>query len=199
MKKRTLEVCKLCGGVYYAKGLCKYHYERQKHGRSQDMPHLTRKNDYKIIGDVAIFTYYDKRHLPCGEFKVDKECVDKIKEFKWSAISTGYIATYIDGKTILLHRFLTDCPAGYVVDHINHDTMDNRICNLRVCTQRENLLNQKAKTNTGLYGISKSKAGYYNIYVCGKYCGCSKDLEKAIAIRNEHIKGTEAEKLNYYL
>lgn len=199
MKIRTKETCSICGDLYYAKGLCKLHYARRLHGRSLEFPKMKKTNGYEIHGDVAIFTYYGSNHLVAGHFKVDAKDIDKIKGLKWSAISTGYIATYIDGKAILLHRFLTECPSGYVVDHINHDTKDNRRCNLRVCTQGQNLLNKKSESNSGLYGISKSKAGYYNVRVGGKYCGCSKDLEKAIAIRNEHIKGTETEKFNNYL
>ena len=145
MKKRTLEVCRLCGGVYYAKGLCKFHYERKKHGRNQEMPRLTRMNEYRIVDDVAIFSYYDNQHISKGEFKVDKESVDKIKGFKWSVMNTGYIATYINGKTVLLHRFLTDCPDEYVVYHINHDRKDDRLCNLKICTQKENCQNRKEK------------------------------------------------------
>ena len=143
MKRRTLETCKLCGNTYYAKGLCKFHYDRDRYGRNQDVPIMKRQNEYEIYGDVAIFSYYDKNHVPIGEFKIDRKNVEKIKGFKWSIMNTGYIAAYKDGKTILLHRFVTDCPKGLVVDHINHDKKDNRICNLRVCTQKENCQNRK--------------------------------------------------------
>lgn len=44
-------------------------------------------------------------------------------------------------KVIYLHRFITEAPAGKVVDHLNHRGTDNRSANLRVVTHRENLTN----------------------------------------------------------
>ena len=138
---RTKETCELCGNTYYAKGLCKFHYQRSKKKISQYMPMLLKQNEYEVYGDVAIFTYYNRSHVPIGEFKIDSANVDKIKDLKWSVMNTGYIASYKGGKTTLLHRLITDCPEGMVVDHINHDKKDNRLCNLRICTQRENIEN----------------------------------------------------------
>ena len=46
------------------------------------------------------------------------------------------------GNKYRLHRYLLNAPKGMVVDHINGDTKDNRLENLRVCTQKENLQNR---------------------------------------------------------
>lgn len=46
------------------------------------------------------------------------------------------------GKKIYLHRFLMDSPEGLIVDHINHQTLDNRRENLRVVTHSENMKNR---------------------------------------------------------
>lgn len=59
-------------------------------------------------------------------------------------------------KFFLLHRFITNCPNDMVVDHINHNTLDNRKCNLRITTKRgnsENILTNKS----GITGVR-----YYN-------------------------------------
>lgn len=56
-----------------------------------------------------------------------------------------YITSKVGNKTVLLHRYIMDCPEGLVVDHLNHDTLDNRRINLRICTQSDNMKNKKFK------------------------------------------------------
>ena len=53
-----------------------------------------------------------------------------------------YVYFCYNGKKYRLHRYLLNAPKGLVVDHINGDTKDNRIENLRLCTQKENLQNR---------------------------------------------------------
>ncbi len=42
-----------------------------------------------------------------------------------------------------MHRQIMGAPAGMVVDHVNHKTLDNQRENLRVCTQSQNNANQR--------------------------------------------------------
>ena len=57
--------------------------------------------------------------------------------------------------SVLVSRWLLQCPDEMVVDHINRKPWDNRRCNLRVCTFQENLLNKsKQRDNTsGFRGV----------------------------------------------
>lgn len=57
--------------------------------------------------------------------------------------------------TLSLHRLIARAPVGLVVDHINGDPLDNRTCNLRICTHAENQRNRGANRNnkTGLKGV----------------------------------------------
>ena len=50
-------------------------------------------------------------------------------------------------KCVLLHRIITNALDGQIVDHINHNTLDNRKNNLRIGTQENNMMNAKLKSN----------------------------------------------------
>lgn len=76
------------------------------------------------------------------------------------SLCRGYLRGSVGKKTVSAHRaawaiHYGEWPKGQV-DHINGDTTDNRICNLRVVTGRENSRNQKRrKSNTsGCMGVT---------------------------------------------
>ncbi len=101
---------------------------------------------------------------------VDDEDYEELSLFKWRTQRckrTGaYYAirstskTSIGGtKTVLMHRDIMTAPKGMLVDHIDHNTLDNRRCNLRVCTQSQNQMNRGRPSNntSGLKGVSWRK------------------------------------------
>lgn len=66
---------------------------------------------------------------------------------------------YISGgkyKGQCLHRLLMNFPKDLVVDHINHNPLDNRRCNLRIVTDIQNKQNRKDNTS-GILGVDKYK------------------------------------------
>ena len=58
---------------------------------------------------------------------------------------------------ISMHRMIMKPPIEMQVDHINRDTLDNRRCNLRICTHQENLFNQGPYSNKQYKGVCKRK------------------------------------------
>jgi hypothetical protein len=63
-----------------------------------------------------------------------------------------------------MHREIAGPGPGQVVDHINHDGLDNRRCNLRVCSHAENVRNQR-----GQYGRSSRYKGVSRDRRLGKW------------------------------
>ena len=77
---------------------------------------------------------------------IDLEDAEKCKNYKWflsfdEILNSFYVKT--SKYPYSLHRVIMDCPKGFVVDHINHNTLDNRKENLRICTHAENMKNRK--------------------------------------------------------
>jgi hypothetical protein len=111
------------------------------------------KNQYQVRGDVtAIFlrqpdgstaeTLIDTADLPLLMATSCMWCL---------AVNLTHGSTYVIAslkhapglwKTVYLHRFLLEPPAGLQVDHINRNSLDNRRANLRVVTASKNRQNQ---------------------------------------------------------
>jgi len=87
---------------------------------------------------------------------IDDEDYEKIKDYTWFAtkknndfyITHSMRSEYNLRSSIRLHRIIMNCPKNKMVDHINHDTLDNRKCNLRICTHSENIRNSRKRKNT---------------------------------------------------
>lgn len=58
-------------------------------------------------------------------------------------------------KATWMHRWLTNCPEGMEVDHIDGNGLNNRMSNLRIVTHAQNMQNRKMhSTNTsGFKGV----------------------------------------------
>lgn len=102
---------------------------------------------------------------------VDDEDYDYLNQFKWCAdwcrSTNSFYAKRrrlkrepIGPSIIMMHRYIMSAPAKMYIDHINHDTLDNRKCNLRICTASQNAMNRnKQSTNTSGYkGVCWSKS-----------------------------------------
>jgi hypothetical protein len=63
-----------------------------------------------------------------------------------------------------MHRIIMNPLDGLTVDHINNNKLDNRRCNLRICSISENARNRGAQSDntSGYKGVTK---GYKNKWV----------------------------------
>jgi hypothetical protein len=83
---------------------------------------------------------------------VDAEDYEWLSRYKWhAAIARGglfYARRNSPNGVVSMHREIMKAPEGMVVDHINGNGLDNRRCNLRLCTAEQNALNTRPRTNT---------------------------------------------------
>jgi hypothetical protein len=114
------------------------------------------KNDYEIRGEVtAIFIKH--RNGNVSEVLIDTVDLNFLIEYKtkwrFSGNSSNLYVRSMDN--VMLHRYLLNPAVGMVVDHVNHNTLDNRRKNIRVITQAQNTQNKKH--------LTKSKSGFRNV------------------------------------
>lgn len=150
-------------------------------------------NNYRIDGNtVIIYCTFEGEQV--GTI-IDLEDFELANSFpnKWYVKRSGknhfYVAgiTRVDNKQKVhyLHRLITSCPAGKVVDHINHNTLDNRRENLRAVSTQINALNSRGNRSVGRRkDITKWRA---RIRVNGKefHLGYFKTEEEALQARRK--------------
>jgi hypothetical protein len=75
---------------------------------------------------------------------VDDEDYERLAQHKWCVLRTGSnVYAKRTKRALLMHREVMLPPPGMVVDHINHNGLDNRRSNLRICSQAENAVHRR--------------------------------------------------------
>lgn len=116
---------------------------------------------------VGFFIGANMKKIPLTQRQyalVDDKDFEWLSRWGWYAHKTsggGFRAgrsISVKGKRrmLYLHRVIMNAPAGFDVDHINHNQLDNRRCNLRVATHAQNLWNSKKRK-----GCSSKYKGVY--------------------------------------
>lgn len=146
------------------------------------------KGSIKSCGKCRVYNTYDLSHSygigytsngTC--FYFDLEDYDIVTRDNWSISGSGYLINTSEEKTKLLHRLIMNAPDDLMVDHINHNTLDNRKENLRLCNGSQNNINKKIKGYTkrlnGQYEVSMRINGVLT------YIGRFNSVEEALQAR----------------
>lgn len=146
------------------------------------------KNNYWIYGGRIYIELIRKDGLRLAAIisKVDFEKVNSYPNTWYSYYEEKTESFYVVGtltvegkkKTIQMHRWIVNAPEKMVVDHVNHNTLDNSRENLRVVSQRVNQQNRRGKqknNKSGVRGVSWSKG-------MGKWRACIYKNKKQITV-----------------
>lgn len=122
---------------------------------------------------------------------------------RWYISNYGYAQCSIkreDGKfrTVFMHRMILGVTGRMnFVDHINHNTLDNRRSNLRACSLRENCQNKKPRGASKYLGVTVGFCKQKNGSFTGPYIRASIRLSEKDRIYLGYFK-TEEEAARAY-
>jgi len=119
---------------------------------------------------------------------VSEEDYDNLSKYNWYAVKNKNTYYAYRGKNIAMHREITNCPSGCVVDHKDGNGLNNSRDNLRVCSVAENNRNNTtSKNKNGYKGIYANGKGWA-VKLGGKYIGQFKTQELAAKAYDEAAK-----------
>ena len=168
IKERGEYTCVICGRKSFRKiqlnhkVYCNKHYKQiRKYGKVLDHNPRTRadKNEIRVIGNLAFMDLYDNQSNVIATTVFDADMVGKVRYTKWR-LSHGYVMNSPKFHASTKHLSRVILNTDQFVDHINHDTLDNRRCNLRIVTKSENAMNQKE-----VKGVHETKGGKFYAHI----------------------------------
>ena len=156
------------------------------------------KNDYEIRGDVTAIILSSPKYGKM-ETIISTKQFDLANEFmntwyaKYEPKTNSFYAvgnmTVSQGKRRVygLHQWLCGLPGGLIVDHKNHDTLNNTVDNLRILTRgqnRQNLKGASRSSKSGARGVTwnhRCKRWQARMWIDGEfhYIGQFETIEEA--------------------
>lgn len=150
---------------------------------------VKRKNKYMTQNDYACVCI-ERLNGEIVSSKIDNEIFEYLQKYHWHYISVGYLRAGKKYGYKLLHRIVYEffygaIPDSMQVDHVNGDTLDNRIKNLRLASVKENARNTRNRrlTGSGVVGVRKDLR-CQNSWRSQIYISKNKHLEKTYTDKN---------------
>ena len=148
------------------------------------------RNKIKKCKNYLLIELYRKDGSVTGYAKVDESARQSVESLRWFKTGKGYVNAHSSGKIIQLHQLII---GKKYVDHINGDTLDNRLGNLRQVTHSQNKMNrpETVRNVCGCKGVMPDRArGGFIVQLISKPMGVKifkrfKDLDQAILYRKK--------------
>lgn len=125
---------------------------------------------------------------------INLESYDLVKDYLWHSHG-NYAETQIDRKQLKMANLINSPPDGYIVDHENGNSLDNRLSNLRIATQQNNLWNRRLYKNkkTSIYKGVHFSNNRYKAAINHKWIGAYKSEIEAAKAYDEMAKKIHGE------
>jgi hypothetical protein len=113
-------------------------------------------------GMYQISNFGTLKSFKSGELKVIKGCIRKKDGRRLFGLYNGYNTKTVTAAVVIMMAFKSfkPCGNGLVVDHIDNDCTNDRLDNLQIISQRENLSKDTVGTSEYVgvsWNVSKSK------------------------------------------
>lgn len=183
-------ICAACGKDFYSKQKnAKYCCRQCKTNSARTPNKIVINNDFAEI-IIKSKKWGEKTAL------IDIADVEKCSKLTWQIkfakeTQQFYVVSSRNRTNeIKLHRYLLECPQGLVVDHINHNPLDNRKTNLRIITTRGNAFNQSRRKDnkSGCSGVFKTKSGKYKAVHYKTSLGVYNTKQEAIMMKKYYTE-----------
>jgi hypothetical protein len=114
-------------------------------GRMRTVPFGTLCRNYRAKPEAPDLTDGTVKRIPLGDGQyayVDAADYEWLSKYNWR-LQNGYAARRDKTRTTYMHNEIMKPPQGMMVDHANHNKLDNTRANLRNCTRQENTQNNR--------------------------------------------------------
>ena len=146
-------------------------------------------------GSVCRPTRGRVRRIPLGNnlfATVDARDYKWVSQYKWCASNKSGMIYAVrrtkEGRMVYMHREIMEAPKGLFVDHIDHNTLNNRRCNLWICTPEQNYANAGPRgSGYGYVGVHRSAHKWVAEITCRGvyyYLGLYDDPVEAAKVRD---------------
>jgi len=119
-------------------------------------------NAIEFKNDICLIYLYNRRGECIAQAKIDSSDYGRVKNYKWCLSKRKekpvcVKTTLARGIQLKLHHLFINPKAGFVVDHIDQDILNNRRENLRLATQSQSIHNRIRSSKSGYTGVDWSR------------------------------------------